>query len=218
MAAEGLCVVGGTVVTMNAAREVLRVEISVKDRFVERFGPSTAGGRAETTIIDASGCFVVPLVNETIEMRKPRRLQFQSRCLQVGNVADFAVVRRPVRETEIAHALVVRPADLEALVLDGKMVVGGARRLPERGSAALTPLRADDPRLTRWIDRTGYLHQYLGADGRYDETRAGRAHAFQGRFWFRDDTVVYLDDSGFWAFGDFHQGELHHAGYVLTPG
>lgn len=66
-----------------------------------------------------------------------------------------------------------------------------------------------------WIDRTGYLHQALDPQGRYDETRAGRRHAWTGQYWVQGDRIVYLDDTGFWAFGEFDGEELHHAGYVM---
>ncbi len=71
------------------------------------------------------------------------------------------------------------------------------------------------PYLGMWVDRTGYLHQELTADGRYDETRAGRKHAYRGRFWITGDRIVYLDDQGFWAYGEFLDGVPHHAGYRL---
>jgi hypothetical protein len=66
-----------------------------------------------------------------------------------------------------------------------------------------------------WIDESGFLHQELTPDGRYDETRGGRPHAYQGNFWIDGNRIVYLDDLGFWAYGEFRDGVLHHAGYVL---
>lgn len=40
-----------------------------------------------------------------------------------------------------------------------------------------------------YVDETGFLHQELTADGRYDETRGGRPHAYQGRFWINGDRI-----------------------------
>ncbi|MBC8091790.1 MAG: Atu4866 domain-containing protein, partial [Pseudonocardia sp.] len=71
------------------------------------------------------------------------------------------------------------------------------------------------PHIGVWVDRTDFLHQELTADGRYDETLGGRPHAFRGRYWVDGDRVDYLDDLGFWAFGEFNGDELHHAGYVM---
>ncbi len=53
------------------------------------------------------------------------------------------------------------------------------------------------------IDASDFLHQKLTADGHYDETRRGRPHAFQGRFWIDGARIDYL---GFWAFGNFGTG------------
>ncbi|WP_411760629.1 Atu4866 domain-containing protein [Streptomyces tunisiensis] len=53
------------------------------------------------------------------------------------------------------------------------------------------------------VTRTGFLHQELTADGRYDETRGGRTHAYQGRFWVDGDRVDDLDDLVFRAYGGF---------------
>ncbi|MGA5444736.1 Atu4866 domain-containing protein [Streptomyces griseoincarnatus] len=62
------------------------------------------------------------------------------------------------------------------------------------------------------MTRTGFLHQELTADGRYDETRGGRTHAHQGRFWIDGDRVDYLDDLGFRRTG------VSRATNCTTPG
>ncbi|MFZ4245584.1 Atu4866 domain-containing protein [Streptomyces griseoincarnatus] len=63
------------------------------------------------------------------------------------------------------------------------------------------------------MTRTGFLHQELTADGRYDETRGGRTHAYQGRFWIDGDRVDYLDDLVFRAYGG-----VSRATNCTTPG
>ncbi|BCJ69577.1 Atu4866 domain-containing protein [Polymorphospora rubra] len=73
----------------------------------------------------------------------------------------------------------------------------------------------DPERVGVWVDTEDFLHQELTADGRYDETRGGRPHAFQGRYWIDGDRIDYLDDLGFWAFGRFDGDTLHHAGYTM---
>ncbi|WP_279329134.1 Atu4866 domain-containing protein [Streptomyces sp. OS603R] len=68
------------------------------------------------------------------------------------------------------------------------------------------------------MTRTGLLRQELTADGRYDETRGGRTHAHQGRFWIDGDRVDDLDDLGFRRTGGTKGDELHHAGHVMKRG
>ena len=36
-------------------------------------------------------------------------------------------------------------------------------------------------------------------------------------FWLTQDRITYLDDSGFWAFGQYQRGILHLVGYVIHP-
>lgn len=103
-----------------------------------------------------------------------------------------------------------------AFVVDGVAQSWNGRPLheSERGRDKLSD-PSDSPYLGMWIDETDFLHQELTADGRYDETRGGRPHAYQGRIWIEGDRIDYLDDLGFWAFGEFRDGALYHAGYVL---
>ncbi|XMA39898.1 Atu4866 domain-containing protein [Streptomyces albogriseolus] len=93
----------------------------------------------------------------------------------------------------------------------------GPGHRPRTGVPAAPDLTGS-PRVGVWIDVKDFLHQELGADGRYDETRGGRPHAYQGRFWIDGDRIDYLDDLGFWAYGEFKGDELHHAGYVMKLG
>ncbi|MEU9304857.1 Atu4866 domain-containing protein [Streptomyces sp. NPDC048269] len=67
-----------------------------------------------------------------------------------------------------------------------------------------------------WIDDNGFVRQELLPDGRYDQARANRPSAYQGRYWITGNRIHYLDDLGFWAFGAFQDGILHHAGYRFT--
>jgi len=70
---------------------------------------------------------------------------------------------------------------------------------------------AGDSRIGVWIDRSGHLIQELRPDGRYSETHGSRRDAYTGCYWLDGDRVDYLDDLGFYAFGDFVDGELLHA-------
>jgi adenine deaminase len=45
--------------------------------------------------------------------------------------------------------------------------------------------------------------------------RSGQTDAYTGRYWVHDGRITYLDDTGFWAFGELLDGVLHHAGFVM---
>jgi hypothetical protein len=119
--------------------------------------------------------------------------------------------------------LMFRPERVRALVAAGRPVLwagtdaAGRATAPETGIPAAPDLTGS-PRVGVWIDQKDFLHQELTADGRYDETRGGRPHAYQGRYWIDGDRIDYLDDLGFWAYGEFRGDELHHAGYVMKLG
>ncbi|MDM8084029.1 Atu4866 domain-containing protein [Cellulomonas cellasea] len=66
-----------------------------------------------------------------------------------------------------------------------------------------------------WSTDDGRIRHRLLPDGRYDEARGDREHAYRGQYWVEGDHIEYLDDTGFTADGDFIDGVLHHAGMVL---
>ena len=176
------------------------------DQIVE---PALATG--EPAVIDAAGCSVAPLLVDTVFAADapPPPDGFD---LIPGNSASFAVVRGVVSASSIRSMLIVSPADLCALVVHGRIVVENGT--PTRPAGA-GPLTAGDARLGAWTDSTRDMTQHLTADGRYSETRHGRHDAYTGSFWLDRDRISYLDDTGFWAFGQYHDGVLHHAGFVL---
>ncbi|QVQ52291.1 Atu4866 domain-containing protein [Spiractinospora alimapuensis] len=122
------------------------------------------------------------------------------------------MIRGRVSSRRITETLVVQPQDLIAVVVEGELIA--LHGTPTRPSGT-DELDSDDPRLGQWTDARRDMTQYLSEDGRYTETRNGRRDAYTGRFWLNADRVTYLDDTGFWAFGQYHRGVLHHAGYVL---
>ena len=160
-------------------------------------------------LIDATGASVVPLLVHSVfeDPEPPAPSAFD---LTPGRPATFAAVRGKVRSTRITRMLVVQPRDLVAV--EGELIAIDGEPTRPSGPDGLDP---GDPRLGPWTDTRRDMTQYLQWDGRYTETRNGRPNAYTGRFWLNSDRITYLDDTGFWAFGQYHHGVLHHAGYVL---
>lgn len=186
-------------------------------------GIETAAGDDNALVIDCTGMAIVPMI---VDARAALGLNADRSAdvgtLWPGNRSTFAVVPAELApDAASAIALVLsRPELVAAIVVDGAVVHwNGARTAsaPARPDADASGVVApsDSPYVGMWIDETDFLHQELAADGRYDETRGGRPHAFQGSFWIDGDRIDYLDDLGFWAFGEFVDGVLHHGPYVL---
>jgi hypothetical protein len=66
-----------------------------------------------------------------------------------------------------------------------------------------------------WVTADGRIRHDLLPDGRYDEARGQKEHAYQGRYWMLGNRIEYQDDTGFTADGVFRDGVLYHAGMVL---
>ncbi|MEU3275353.1 Atu4866 domain-containing protein [Saccharomonospora sp. NPDC006951] len=114
------------------------------------------------------------------------------------------------------YAAVARPEILLAVLKEGRSTHWAGAALGSAPAVSLRPDRivVDPDRVGVWVDTDDCLHQELTADGRYDDTRGGRRHAFQGSYWVDGDRVDYLDDLGFWEFGRFTGDALDHAGYT----
>jgi hypothetical protein len=202
--------VTGAVVHESPGR-TRRGDLRVADGVI--VGPGAGSDAAE--VVEATGCSAVPLLVDTVF--EPRFAAASPPApgafdLRAGNPGTFAVIRGTVAETAIRSMLVVRPQDLVAVVVHGRLVARDGKPLR---AAASDDLRPGDPRLGAWRDDARDMTQHLGPDGRYSETRNGRPDAYRGRFWLDRDRITYLDDTGFWAFGQYHDGVLHHAGFVL---
>lgn len=189
-------------------------------------GIVTAAGDDNSIVVDCTGMTVVPAVVDTVALAggRGRRAEYVA-TLTPGNTSDLLVVPDDLA-ADVPGALATlmsRPARVRALVAAGEPVMWAGANAPGRATApeAGVPAPPDltgSPRIGVWIDRGDFLHQELTADGRYDETRGGRPHAYQGRYWIDGDRIDYLDDLGFWAVGEFKGDELHHAGYVMKLG
>ncbi|MFJ9669952.1 Atu4866 domain-containing protein [Streptomyces sp. NPDC101221] len=189
-------------------------------------GIITAAQDDNAIVVDCTGTTIVPAVVDTVALAggRGRRSEYVA-TLTPGNNTDFLVVPDALAADvpSAVATLMSRPEQVRALVAAGRPVrwsgteIPGGPTTPQAGIPAAPDLTGS-PRLGVWIDRQDFLHQELTADGRYDETRGGRPHAYQGRFWIDGDRIDYLDDLGFWAYGEFKGDELHHAGYVMKLG
>ncbi|MGW1780267.1 Atu4866 domain-containing protein [Streptomyces sp. NPDC002143] len=189
-------------------------------------GIITAAGDDNAIVVDCTGTTIAPAVVDTVALAggRGRRSEYVA-TLTPGNVPDFLVVPDELAADvpSAVAALMTSPKQVRALVAAGRPVLWAGADVPGRATAPEAGIPAADdltnsPRVGVWIDRNDFLHQELTADGRYDETRGGRPHAYQGRYWIDGDRIDYLDDLGFWAYGAFRGDELHHAGYVMKLG
>lgn len=170
----------------------------------------------EIGLIAAQGAYAVPLMVDSAVAQRPES-ELGIYDLVPGNSATFALIRRPVEESQIRQMLVVDPDDLMAVYVDGHLEVWQGEPTRPAGQELRDP-RARATWLGTWEDPGRGLQQHLTCDGRYSETRGGRADAYTGRYWVRGTRITYRDDSGFWAFGELVDGTLHHAGFVMTRG
>ncbi len=203
-------------------------DVLVVGAVVVGVGPGivTAAQDDDAIVVDCTGTSILPAVVDVVALAGGRgQRSGHVATLVPGNAADFVVVPDACAP-DVAGALATvlsRPERVRALIAGGKPVLWAGVDAPGRATAPAAGVPASqnlagDPRVGVWIDREGFLHQELTADGRYDETRGGRPHAYQGRYWVDGDRIDYLDDLGFWAFGEFRGDELHHAGYVMKLG
>lgn len=199
-------------------------DLLVGDGTLVGVGPGlhTAAQDDDAIVVDCTGTTIVPAVLDLVAHAGLRARRDQVGTLTPGNPATFAVLPRAGSAGDPIEMVVWYPRSAAALVVDGvvtswdgRVVPGAASDVDGAGLDPSAPRTVESPYLGTWIDETGFLHQMLTSDGRYDETRGGRPHAYQGAFWIDGDHVVYRDDLGFWAYGVFRDGVLHHAGYTL---
>lgn len=199
-AAGPLLFVNATIHTLDSViGDIENADLMLAGDKIAGVGPGlhTAAGDDGATVVDCSGLSIVPIAGLS--------------NLAPGSPATFAVIDTNGRNAW--EYVIWRPEQAVLVVVDGisratesSLAVPAARQRP-----------ADSPYVGMWIDESGFLHQELTSDGRYDETRGGRLHAYQGNFWIDGNRIVYLDDLGFWAYGEFLDSVLHHAGYILHP-
>jgi len=179
-------------------------------------GLTSAAGDDDAFVIDCSAMTVVPVVSNLL-FRSGHSLTRvgPTGAIAPGEPATFGIVAgniaSPADSLDVPHDFVAVLESGQPIAWNGVWQIEAATPSTQRN-----PANAVEPtRVGVWVDETGFLEQELRNDGRYDETRGGRPHAFQGTYWIDGDRVDYLDDLGFWAYGKFTNDVLDHAGYRM---
>ncbi len=211
-----LLLTGGTVLTMNPLMGDWEcADVLIVGGVIAGVGPHiiTSAEDDQSIVIDCAGMVVLPA---TVDYAVPNK----SGTLTSGNAANVAVLKRrnPVAYDTLAG---VAASHLDLLLLDGQVQVWNGRPLAATPLPAAGQALQDNPadsqrRVGMWVDGNDLMKQELLPNGRYDEGRGDRKSAYQGRYWITGNRIDYLDDLGFWAFGEFKGDTLEHAGYKLT--
>lgn len=184
-----------------------RVDVLIDGDRVVGVGPDlrTAAEDDGAIVVDCTGCVALPAIVDSTGAPV---------TLAPGGRADVAVVRVAGTPGVPAGALPYRGGHLDVVVVGGRVELWRGRRLD--GTSPAGPASAEHPHLGMWVDEEDFIRHELLPDGRYDEARGNRRGAYRGRYWVTGDRITYLDDLGFWAYGEFDGEVLHHAGYRFT--
>jgi hypothetical protein len=213
-----------TIVTFDELIGDVVGDVLVVGDLVVGVGPGivTAAEDDDAIVVDASGMTIFPAaVDASTLAGHPRSRRDGPSSLAPGSAADLLIVPTAASPDVLAalRLVVDRPDQVAAVLRAGVPTWWRGAELTDAvdgGAASHGSADAPRSRVGAWVDTTGFLVQELTEDGRYDETRGGRPHAFQGRYWIDGDRIDYLDDLGFYAFGQFDGDQLHHAGYTMT--
>ncbi|MBO1073273.1 Atu4866 domain-containing protein [Roseomonas marmotae] len=85
----------------------------------------------------------------------------------------------------------------------------------QSGTRQEAGIMADHPYTGMWVTSDRHVRQELLPNGRYDEARGQRQSAYQGRYEVRGSRVLYWDDTGFTADGEFRDDILYHGGMIF---
>ncbi|GLF95363.1 Atu4866 domain-containing protein [Streptomyces yaizuensis] len=215
-----LLLTGGSVITANPSMgDWQSADVLIHGSVIVGVGPGllTAAEDDNMIVIDCAGAVVLPAA---ADFASPA----PAATLSPGEPADIAVLRITDAPGTLQGAVPSRGSHLALLFIGGRLHLHNdhapdttaASPSPAVSSPAASSPAADHPHLGTWVDESGFIHQELRPDGRYDEARGDRRSAYRGRYWIDGTRIDYLDDLGFWAFGEFRDGVLHHAGYRFT--
>lgn len=182
-------------------------DVVVAGATVGRVGRGVAATVEGAVVVDCTGATLVPAAGAGAG-GGPERLG----ALTPGSPATFAVLPSSAAGTGPLETLVWYPDRAVAVVVDG-VVTRWHGRPTAAHPAGAAPRTVEGPHLGAWVDAATGVEQLLTADGRYDETRGGRPHTYVGAYWVAGEHVVYRDDLGFWAYGRFRDGVLHHVDF-----
>ncbi|MFK4035618.1 Atu4866 domain-containing protein [Nonomuraea wenchangensis] len=206
---------GGTVISMNPMLgDWEQADVLIGGPVIVGVGPGllTAAEDDGMIIIDCAGCLVLPSRTDFAETGT-------TGTLTPGDRANIAVIRIADPEGTPNGPAIARGGHLDVLLKDGRVTVWDGRPAsdpPTVSEAAPPEAGIDHSYLGLWVDENDFVRQRLLPDGRYDEARGDRPSAYQGRYWINGTRIDYLDDLGFWAYGEFRDGQLHHACYRFT--
>lgn len=211
-----LLLTGGTVITDNPLMgDWHRADVLIGGGLIVGVGPGllTAAGDDGMIVLDCSGTVVLPA---SLDLTGDRG----NGTLTPGEPADIAVFRIADAPGTPEGAVPARGGHLDLLVTEGRVRLWNGQPVQDPGSARDDVKEPDHdpdhPYTGLWVDENGFVRQELLPHGRYDEARGERESAYAGRYWVNGSRIDYLDDLGFWAFGEFDGDVLHHAGYRFT--
>ena len=211
-----LLLTGGTVITHDPQiGDWERADVLIGADLIVGVGPGllTAAEDDGMIVLDCEGTVVLPA---SVDLTGDGG----SGTLAPGTPADVAVIRIADAPGTARGAVPARGGHLDLLITAGRVRRWNGLYLEGTDPAPTTegePAHdSDHPYAGLWVDENGFIRQELLPDGRYDEARGDRESAYGGRYWISGSRIDYLDDLGFWAFGEFRDGVLHHAGYRFT--
>lgn len=207
---------GGGVMTGNAdTGEWATADILIGGDTIVGIGPGLLSAAEDDgmIVIDCAGAVSAPARADFLAMGA-------GPTLTSGSRADIVVLRLADPRGAPTTPTVARPSHLDILISGGKLLIWdgapvGEARTDAKASVFSEPT-GDHPYVGLWSDEKGFLRQNLPPDRRYDEARGDRENAYRGRYWVTGTRIDYLDDLGFWAFGEVKGDQLDHAGYRLT--
>ncbi|MGW6459727.1 Atu4866 domain-containing protein, partial [Streptomyces sp. NPDC055078] len=206
-----LLLTGGTVITGNPLMgDWQQADVLIGGPLVVGVGPGllTAAEDDNMIVIDCAGTVVLPSGADLSGSGGHR-------TLTPGESADITVLRLADAPGTPAGAVPARGTHLDVVITAGEVRRwNGLPLAPEATDTAaaerLPTSDAHHPYTGMWVDENGFVRQELLPGGRYDEARGDRQSAYQGRYWINGNRIDYLDDLGFWAFGEFQGDTLHH--------